>query len=90
MGQTQVQEEVALDRIVDQGFKIIVYNDDFNTFDHVIDTLIDLCSHSNIQAEQCAWIIHNNGKCDVKRGSYEKLEPICTGLLDRGLTAEIE
>ena len=90
MGQTEIKEEVLLDELVDQGFKIIIYNDDVNTFDHVIETLMELCQHSNIQAEQCAWIIHNNGKCDVKRGAYSDLEPICTGLLERGLTAEIE
>lgn len=90
MGQTVTKEEVLLEELVDQGFKIILYNDDFNTFDHVIETLMELCDHSNIQAEQCAWIIHNNGKCDVKRGSYTDLEPICTALLERGLTAEIE
>jgi ATP-dependent Clp protease adaptor protein ClpS len=90
MGQTELQEEVLIEELVEQGFKIILYNDDFNTFDHVIETLMDLCSHNNIQAEQCAHIIHNNGKCDVKRGSYEKLEPICTAILERGLTAEIE
>ena len=90
MGQTQVEEEVLEEINVEEGYKIIIYNDDVNTFDHVIESLMDLCAHTNIQAEQCAWIIHNSGKCDVKRGSYPDLEPICTGLLKRGLTAEIE
>jgi ATP-dependent Clp protease adaptor protein ClpS len=69
---------------------LIVYNDDVNTFDHVIESLIKVCSHEVEQAEQCTWIIHFNGKCQVKRGEYEKLAPMCTALLDRGITAEIE
>ena len=70
--------------------QIVVYNDDFNTFDHVINSLIKVCKHDPIQAEQCTFLIHHKGKCSVKKGSYEKLEPICTALLERGITAEIE
>lgn len=69
---------------------LIVYNDDVNTFDHVIESLIKVCRHDTIQAEQCTHIIHYNGKCQVKRGSFEKLEPMCTALLDRGISAVIE
>jgi len=69
---------------------LIVYNDDVNTFDHVIESLIKVCRHETIQAEQCTHIIHYNGKCQVKRGSFEKLEPMCTALLDRGISAVIE
>lgn len=70
--------------------QIIVYNDDFNTFDHVIESLIKVCKHDPIQAEQCTFLIHYKGKCSVKKGSYEVLEPMCTALLERGITAEIE
>jgi len=74
--------------IVDK--QIIIYNDDINTFEHVINCLIKICKHNNLQAEQCTYLIHYKGKCSVKRGSYEVLEPMCTALLENGLTAEIE
>ena len=69
---------------------IILYNDDFNTFDHVITCLVQICNHEVIQAEQCAWIVHTNGKCIVKTGEYKELEPLCTLLLEKGLSAIIE
>lgn len=69
--------------------EIILHNDDVNTFDHVIDCLVEICGHDPIQAEQCAWIVHHNGRCSVKRGTYDQLEPRCTALLERGLGAEI-
>jgi len=61
-----------------------------NTFDHVIDDLVKYCEHTMIQAEQCAWIVHHNGKCQIKRGEFEALKPICEALLDSGLSAKIE
>jgi ATP-dependent Clp protease adaptor protein ClpS len=70
--------------------EIILYNDDVNTFDHVINTLISVCDHSLEQAEQCSLIVHYKGKCGVKSGSYSELKPICTKLLQAGLSAEIE
>jgi ATP-dependent Clp protease adaptor protein ClpS len=70
--------------------EIVLHNDDVNTFDHVIDSLVEICDHDPIQAEQCAWIVHFNGKCSVKRGTFDQLEPQCTSLLDRGLSAEIQ
>ena len=72
------------------GKQIILYNDEFNTFDFVIESLIKVCKHEALQAEQCTFLVHYKGKCSVKKGSYEELEPICTALLERGLTAEIE
>ncbi len=69
---------------------IILYNDDVNTFDHVIDGLVMYCAHTPIQANQCATIVHHKGKCDVKHGYYHNLEPICTALLEHGLKAKIE
>lgn len=68
---------------------LVVFNDDFNTFDHVIESLIKVCKHDTVQAEQCTTLIHYKGKCEVKRGDFERLEPMCTALLDRGITAEI-
>lgn len=70
--------------------QIVLYNDDFNTFDYVIESLITLCKHDYIQAVQCTYLVHYKGKCSVKKGNYEELEPICTALLERNLTAEIE
>jgi len=82
-------DELLLEALVIEK-DLIVYNDDVNTFDHVIESLVKVCEHNPIQAEQCTWIIHHNGKCQVKRGLYEHLEPMCTALLDRGISAMIE
>jgi len=70
--------------------QIILFNDDVNTFDHVIDTLVSVCDHDYIQAEQCAMLVHYKGKCSVKTGDYKDLEPRCTALLNAGLSAEIQ
>ena len=82
--------DILLKEVIQETKAIIVYNDDHNTFDHVINCLIKYCGHSMEQAEQCTMIIHYNGKCDVKHGSYDKLKPVCEALLERGLTAKIE
>jgi ATP-dependent Clp protease adaptor protein ClpS len=73
----------------DQEHEIILYNDDVNTFDHVISCLIKICEHTYMQAEQCAYLVHYTGKCAVKTGSLEDLAPRCTALLEEGLSAEI-
>ncbi len=69
--------------------QIILFNDDVNTFDDVIRWLIEICEHEAIQAEQCAYLVHHTGKCSVKTGSWDDLEPRATALLDRGLSVEI-
>jgi len=69
--------------------EIVLYNDEVNTFDHVIETLIAACDHTPEQAEQCSLIVHYKGQCTVKTGEYKDLEPRCTLLLDAGLSAEI-
>jgi ATP-dependent Clp protease adaptor protein ClpS len=69
---------------------IVVFNDDVNTFDDVIQWLVEICDHNPLQAEQCALIVHHNGKCNVKNGSFEELKPLATALLDRGLSVEIQ
>lgn len=86
--ETETQEEVLVDE--EKKFNIIIYNDEVNTFDFVIETLIDVCEHEYEQATQCAYITHYKGKCDVKSGTYNFLEPKCAELLRRGLTAQIE
>lgn len=88
--ETQVEEEILTKEVVKEENDLILYNDDYNTFDHVIDVLVKYCNHTSIQAEQCAWIVHHNGKCQVKRGSFEKLKPVCEAILENGLTAKIE
>lgn len=85
-----LEEDVLLSDKVSDENKIVLYNDDVNTFDWVIDSLIEVCNHELIQAEQCAHIVHYSGKCIVKEGSYKKLEPMASALLDRGLSATIE
>jgi ATP-dependent Clp protease adaptor protein ClpS len=69
--------------------EILLFNDDVNTFDFVIDALIEVCEHTMEQAEQCTYLVHYKGKCAVKTGEYEELKPKCTSLLNRGLSAEI-
>ena len=85
----KIQEEVIVKETETPLHEIMVYNDDHNTFDHVIDTLIDTCDHNPHQAEQCTLIIHYNGKCAVKTGEYKDLKPRCTRILEAGINAEI-
>ena len=68
---------------------IILFNDDVNTFEWVIECLMAYCGHDSLQAEQCAHIVHFTGKCAVKQGSFDTLKPICEVLLEKGLSAEI-
>lgn len=80
----------VLDDLEDKEPKnLIVFNDDFNTFDHVINTLVKVCKHSLQQAEQCTWLIHYRGKCIVKTGSFKKLKPMRDGICDAGIDARI-
>lgn len=85
--QTKVVEEELIQDVLERS--IIVFNDDVNTFDHVIDTFIEVLNHTPEQAEQCAWIIHTKGKCKVKTGHYNELEPQCSAILEVGISAEI-
>ena len=87
---TKEQEDILVLEALVEDKSLIVFNDDVNTFDHVIETLIKVCKHDTLQAEQCTHIIHYKGKCVVKSGEYEKLEPMCTAILDRGINAEIQ
>lgn len=69
---------------------LILHNDDIHTFDYVIESLMDVCEHSTIQAEQCTFIIHYKGKCDVRKGSFDFLRPMKDSLIERGLNATID
>jgi ATP-dependent Clp protease adaptor protein ClpS len=86
----KTQRQVELEEELVDIKELILYNDDVNTFEHVIDSLIKICGHEPEQAEQCAYIVHYKGKCTVKCGEYDKLKPMCEALLDRGLSATIE
>ena len=79
-----------LEAVVTEDQKdLVVYNDDFNTFEHVINTLVKVCKHSAEQAEQCSWIIHYKGKCSVKKGEYKKLKPLKEAICEEGIDAKI-
>ena len=94
MGNTKtiIKEEnlILQETAITSEFELILYNDDYNTFEHVIDCLVKYCKHQVTQAEQCAWIVHSKGKCIVKYGDYTALEPLCTALCDNGLSAQID
>ncbi|MCB0699481.1 MAG: ATP-dependent Clp protease adaptor ClpS [Chitinophagales bacterium] len=88
--QWQTQEETVQDVIEASVHNLIVWNDDVNTFDHVIESLVDICEHSPEQAEQCALFIHHKGKYGVKKGSFDFLHPKAEALIDRGIQATID
>lgn len=83
------EEEVLLDEDTSNEHELVVFNDEVNTFDHVIETLIKVCEHTQQQAEQCTWIIHYTGKCTVKDGGFNELKPMKQGICDAGINAEI-
>jgi ATP-dependent Clp protease adaptor protein ClpS len=87
-------EEYAFDSDVltdeESPYSLIVWNDEVNSFEWVIQTLVEICHHSNEQAEQCAMIIHTQGKYAVKQGSYDELKPLCDAITDRGIGCTIE
>ena len=89
-GNLQESEFVKTETEVKSERELLLYNDDVNTFDHVIDSLVDVCGHDQIQAEQCSIIVHYNGRCSVKVGEYEILNPLREALIDRGLSSTIE
>lgn len=86
-----VEEEIEIKEVVDDEKlrDLIVYNDDFNTFEHVIETLIKVCKHDPQQAEQCTYLIHFKGKCAVKKGTYEELKPQREAICEAGIKAAI-
>jgi len=85
----KIQEELDVLTQETPKHEIILYNDDVNTFDFVIDSLVSVCDHTLEQAEQCTILVHYKGQCAVKTGEYKDLEPRCSKLLELGLSAEI-
>lgn len=90
--ETQTVEEQDIEVLTDleKTYQIIVWNDDVNTFEWVIETLIEVCGHSEEQAEQCAMLIHTQGKYSVKHGGYDDLKPKVEAITDRGINATLE
>ncbi|MDY5969074.1 MAG: ATP-dependent Clp protease adaptor ClpS [Bacteroidales bacterium] len=84
---TNEQKDAAV--LEDTGCSLVLYNDDYHTFDYVIKALVDICRHTYEQAEQCTILVHFKGKCAVKHGSYDDLLPMHTALLNKQLTSEI-
>ena len=87
---TREQEDLALLELLDEESQLLIYNDDHNTFDWVIQCLMEILDHSSEQAEQLAMLIHLKGKATVKSGSFEELHPLKDALVERGLSAVIE
>lgn len=88
--EVEVLDEVLVDEEQVDLKSLVVLNDDYNTFDHVINTLVKVCKHTAEQAEQCTLIIHYRGKCSVKVGTFEELRPVCEAIHDAGIGAEIK
>jgi ATP-dependent Clp protease adaptor protein ClpS len=84
------QYVVLVDVIAEDEKDLVVYNDDFNTFEHVINTLIKVCRHTTEQAEQCTYIIHYRGKCAVKKGTFDELKPMKESICEAGIDAKIQ
>jgi ATP-dependent Clp protease adaptor protein ClpS len=89
---TELEEVTDLEvlDVTDPGCSLIVWNDEVNTFEWVIETLVEVCNHSTEQAEQCAMIIHTQGKYAVKHGNYDELKKMCDSITDRGIGATVE
>ena len=87
---TKILQETDTDVLTEDPCTLIVWNDEVNTFEWVIETLMEICNHSHEQAEQCAYIIHFRGKYAVKQGSYDELKPMCDAITDRGIGATVE
>jgi len=78
------------DSVTRDNVTLVLINDDVNTFEHVIKSLVEVCGHDTVQAEQCAVITHFNGRCEVKTGSSKIINAMYVGLLDRNLSSEIK
>lgn len=87
---TKKEEEIDVLVADVPAYKVILYNDDVNTFDWVIECLIEICKQDGIQAEQCALLVHFKGKANVKSGNFTEMQRICQALCDKGLSAVVE
>jgi ATP-dependent Clp protease adaptor protein ClpS len=88
--QTQQHDDVDVLTEIEPKWTLVVWNDEVNSFEWVIETLMTVCGHSKEQAEQCTFIIHYKGKYGVKEGSYEALTPLRDAITERGINATLE
>jgi ATP-dependent Clp protease adaptor protein ClpS len=88
--QSDTFEETDVLTLTEDPCHLVVWNDEVNTFEWVIETLMEVCGHAQEQAEQCAYIIHFQGKYAVKNGNYDSLKPYCDAITERGINATIE
>jgi ATP-dependent Clp protease adaptor protein ClpS len=84
------KERVKRKELIVEKRGLILFNDDVNSFDHVISCLMKICEHEMVQAEQCAWIVHTNGKCLVKTGTLDEVQTMCLKLVNQGLSAKVD
>lgn len=87
---TKSLEETDLLTLTEDPCHLVVWNDEVNTFEWVIETLMHVCNHTYEQAEQCAYLIHYKGKYAVKNGLYDDLKPQCDAITERGINATVE
>ena len=87
--QVEIKDEIQDDYHLQDPRELVVFNDDFNTFDHVISILVKVCRHTLEQAEQCTWIIHYRGKCTVRQGTFSELKPMRDSICEAGIDARI-
>ncbi len=87
---TDIREDTDVLTADEESCNLIVWNDEVNTFEWVIDTLMEVCGHTHEQAEQCAYFIHYKGKYAVKNGTYDDLKPQCDAITERGINATVE
>ena len=87
--QVEIKDEIQDDYHLQDPRELVVFNDDFNTFDHVISILVKVCRHTLEQAEQCTWIIHYRGKCTVRQGAFPELKPMRDSICEAGIDARI-
>lgn len=87
---TKKKTQTSVEEVISKPFRLDLHNDDYNTFDHVINCLMKICKHEFEQASQCAHIVHYNGKCDVKYGDYETISTMKEKLQSAGLSVTME
>lgn len=90
MNREQEAFDTMTEELIENEKSLILINDDHNTFDYVIKTLVEVCDHTYEQAETCAWITHYKGKCAIKHGSFEELKPFYDAMLDHQLYVTIQ
>jgi ATP-dependent Clp protease adaptor protein ClpS len=87
---TKTQEDSDVLEAIENSYQVVLYNDEVNTFDWVIECLVEICGHDALQAEQCAMLVHFKGKAIVKSGELTEMQDVCTALCDRDLSAVVE